>query len=159
MSDRMIYIRDATARKLEMPEGREADVYASNAFLRTRRHQKHNRKYQRLLILMVLGSFLLAAVVTGRYAMIYEQTGQINTLAREYQDMRNTTIRLEAELENKLDLEQIRLLAETRLGMYKPGRNQYIFINLPQEDYVRSPGSMPSDNLFAALRNLFLSRD
>lgn len=135
MSDRTIYIKDSTARKLEqIPVD---DVYNNSEVLIAKRIEKIGRKYKRRMMFVVLCFFCIAAFATLRYSEIYEQTKKINVLSAECNDMQNTNIRLAADIENMMDLEKIKTLAEDKLSMYKPGKNQYIYIRLPQDDYVK----------------------
>ncbi|HBQ65127.1 MAG TPA: hypothetical protein DD727_09480 [Clostridiales bacterium] len=146
MSDRTIYVKDATARNLD--SGRSSDIYDQSEVLRLKKTQRARRKSQQKLLIMIAGFFVLAALVTCRYALIYEQAGQLSALGREYENRRNANIQLEAEIEKRLDLGEIRTIAEEKLGMYKPGRNQIIYIKLPQADYVRAKGQPEGEKTF-----------
>ena len=152
MSDRTIYIKDATARKLENSPA--SDVYEHSEVLKAKKTEKLNKKYQRKMMLMLFCFFIFTAFVTWRYAKIYEQTGRLNALSVEYKDIQNKNIKLQADIENMMDLEVIKTLAENKLGMYKPGKNQYIYIKLPQTDYIRSSSGNTRGSLIDVLKGI-----
>lgn len=122
------YVHGTAARKLEY------DVYKENKVLKTKKKQRNNKKVKIKYVLVLLFISSLAGFTTYRYAKITEQNYIINQQIVEYNEIREENKNIEIDIKNSIDLNNIREVAKTKLGMQEPDRYQITYISIPRDD-------------------------
>jgi cell division protein FtsL len=134
------YVQGSAARQLqtEVPETRRThyDVYEQNSVLKAKKQYKDNRKSKLKLVLSVLAVFVATLAVMYRFALITQLSYNISQKEATYNELRNANSILKVEIETGTDLAEIKEIAETRLGMQKPDKNQIVYIKVPRTDYT-----------------------
>lgn len=143
------YVHGTAARKIEY------NVYENNEVLKAKKKQRSYKKVKAKAVMWVLLLAAFGLVVIYRYAMITELNYNINKANKQYQELQNENIRLEAEIVKKLDLQKIREAAETRLGMQKPDEAQYVYVNVPKTDFTKLAEGNPAQNNETGISGLF----
>ena len=90
------------------------------------------RKY----ILMILFSFVLAVALIYRYSVVIETNDRVVREKRELAALENENNLLRKQIGMETDLEKVRLLAESKLGMQKPDKDQIVYIKVPKKDHA-----------------------
>ncbi len=124
------YIDGSTAKKLVY------DVYEDNQVLKAKKQYKDNRKQKARFILTLIIILAAALLVMFRFAMITQMSYNISNSQKDYEDIRNKNALLRLQIEKETDLDNLRLLAETRLGMQDPDKSQIVYISVPRNDYT-----------------------
>ncbi|AUG58018.1 cell division protein FtsL [Acetivibrio saccincola] len=128
MLDNKQYIHGTAARKLEY------DVYKENKVLKSKKKQRNNNKVKIKYVLVLLFISTLAGFVAYRYAKITELNYIINQQIVEYNEIREENKNIELDIKNSIDLNNIREVAKTKLGMQEPDRHQITYISIPRDD-------------------------
>jgi cell division protein FtsB len=84
------------------------------------------------LLLIFFGSMMLAL----SFALITELEHQINAVRAEISTQRDDNLALRSGITQKYTLDEVKEIAEGRLGMFKPDRSQIIEIYVPKESYT-----------------------
>ena len=124
------YISGSTAIKLDY------DVYEDNAVLKEKKTYRHNRRHKVKVVLSLLIIIAAALVLMLRFALITSLGYSISNSEKKYEEIRNMNSVLRYQIEKETDLDNIRLLAEAKLGMQTPKKNQIVYINVPKNDYT-----------------------
>ncbi|HHX18705.1 MAG TPA: cell division protein FtsL [Clostridium sp.] len=122
------YVHGTAARKLEY------DVYKENKVLKTKKKRRNNNKIKVKYVLVLLFISLLAGFATYRYAMITELNYIINQQAIEYNEIKEENKNIELDIKNSIDLNNVRTVAKTKLGMQEPDQYQITYISIPRDD-------------------------
>jgi len=134
------YIQGSTARQLQPVEEAVSqpryDVYEENTVLKEKRKYKSYRKVKFRLVLSILLAFFAGLTVMYRFAVITQLSHDLNKKEQLYDTLRNENAILRVKVETNTDLEQIKEIAETKLGMQKPDKNQIVYIKVPRNDYT-----------------------
>lgn len=113
------------------------DVYEENKVLSAKRKQRSNNKVKFRAVCTVLFVFTLGIIVIYRYALLTELNYNIGKQTRIYNDIKNGNIQLKAEIQNGMDLNKVREIAENKLGMQKPDKYQIVYIRVPKTDVTK----------------------
>ncbi|MFZ5985964.1 MAG: cell division protein FtsL [Bacillota bacterium] len=124
------YIHGTAARKLEY------DVYEENKVLNAKRKQRSSNKVKIKLILSLLVIFSLGSLVMYRYTQITELNYRIDKELKAYNEVKNENIRIKVSIENNLDIQKIKEVAEKKLGMQKPDKHQITYVKVPRNDFT-----------------------
>jgi cell division protein FtsL len=124
------YIEGSTARKLDY------DVYEDNKVLKAKRQYKDNMKSKACFILALTVVLAAALIVMFRFAMITQIGYNISSSEKAYDDMKNKNALLRLQIGKETDLDKIRQVAETRLGMQNPDKSQMVYISVPRNDHT-----------------------
>lgn len=152
------YVQGSAARQLqqENSEARQIqyDVYEQNSVLKAKKQYKNNRKVKLKLVLSILAVFVAALSVMYRFALITQLSYNISQNEKIYSELRNENSILKVAVETQTDLTEIKEIAENRLGMQKPDKDQVVYIKVPRTDYTvvmntQEAGS-GSDNILRA---------
>ncbi len=73
-------------------------------------------------------------VVMLRYAQISKLNYESNILKSEYTKIQNENQLLLIDIQNAMDLKNIRQIAETKLDMHKPDKSQIVYVSIPKKD-------------------------
>lgn len=124
------YVQGSTARQLQY------DVYEENTVLKAKKRYKNNRKVKFKLVISIILVLLAGLTVMYRFAAITQLSYDINKSVKMYNELRNENSMLKVQVETKMDLAEIKEIAETRLGMQKPDKSQVVYIKVPRDDYT-----------------------
>ena len=124
------YVYGSAARQLEY------DVYEENQVLKAKKTYRSHRKVKLRMVMAILAVFAAGLAVMCRYAIITKISYQINQRQKVYESIRNENSMLRVEIETKTDLNEIKEVAETRLGMQMPDKSQVVYIRVPRNDYT-----------------------
>lgn len=144
------YVYGTAARKLEY------DVYEENRVLKEKKKARSNNKTRLKAVCSILFVFACCLLIMYRYAVITELGYSVNKLDRVYNELKNENSHLRLALERDTDLDNIKKVAEERLGMQKPDRYQIVYINVSRSDFTslaegyKSSGG-GNENMLAAL--------
>lgn len=122
------YIHGTAARKLEY------DVYEENKVLSAKKKQRNNNKIKMKVTLCLFVILALGCFAMYRYAQITEMNYKIDKELRVYNEIKDENIRIKVEIENSLDIQKIKDVAEKKLGMHKPDKHQITRVRVPQND-------------------------
>ncbi len=87
------------------------------------------------MILGVLFVVALAFVIIYRFSAIAELNYQMGILNDQYNQLRDDNRKLEVEIETSINLNRVKEIAETKLGMHKPELYQIVLVNVPKNNY------------------------
>lgn len=124
------YIEGSTAKQLNY------DVYEDNEVLKAKKTYKNNAKHKARFIISLVIVLAAGLTIMFRFAMITQMGYNINNSEKKYQDIKNMNAVLRIQIEKETDLENIKQVAETRLGMQNPDKSQMIYISVPKNDYT-----------------------
>lgn len=124
------YVYGAAAPKIEY------DVYENNEVLKAKKKQKSYTKSKIRMTLAILAVFAACFVVIYRYALITELSYNIDKANKAYTQIKNADTTLKIAIDQEMDLNKIREIAETKLGMKKPDRYQIVCVNVPKSDFT-----------------------
>ncbi len=143
------YVHGTAAEKLDY------DVYQENKVLRKKRIQRSNSKAKFKFVCTILLAFSMLFVIMYRYAAITELNYNVYKLNKQYTDIKNENSSIRVSIEKQLDLDNIRQIAESRLGMQKPDKFQVAYVKVEKHDYTRvadqykGRAGMSGENMFA----------
>ncbi|NLP14021.1 MAG: cell division protein FtsL [Clostridium sp.] len=146
------YIQGTAARKLEY------DVYVENKVLSAKKKQRNNNKVKRKAIFCVLVIFALGCLAMYRNAQITEVNYAIDRQLHAYNEIKNENIRLKVDIENSINIQEVKEYAEKKLGMHKPDGHQITYVKIPQKDItivseVAQLEESKNSGIFSALLN------
>lgn len=87
------------------------------------------------MIICILIGFVLLFAMISRFSAITEMNCDLSALAREYETLKDSNRRLQAEIGSKINLEKVRTIAETELNMKMPDSYQRIPVKVPKVNY------------------------
>jgi cell division protein FtsL len=97
-----------------------------------RRRYRVRRKY----VLMIIVSFVFAVALIYRYSLVIEINDRIMRENAKLSQLENENNLARKQIGLETDLEKIRILAESRLGMQKPDKDQIVYIKVPRRDHA-----------------------
>lgn len=124
------YVHGTAAQKLEY------NVYEENKVLKAKRNQRNNNKAKLKTVAYILVVFSMCLVLMLRYAQIIELNYKINLQNNQYNTLRNENSRLKVAIDNEMDLQKVREIAENKLGMQKPDKFQVVYIKVQKNDFT-----------------------
>ncbi len=143
------YVYGAVAEKLndniaEKLNDNIYDPYEENPVLKAKKVARSNAKLKTKIIFNILIIFSLGALTMFKFAQISQINYETNKLNKQYVAIQNENRLLEIEIENARSLENIREVAEDKLQMHKPNKNQIVYISVPKEDVIVLASNEPS---------------
>ena len=139
------YVFGTAAKKLE-DDIDVYDVYKENKVLKNKKIERLNNKVKLKIVFCVAVVFVLCFGVIFRYAQITELNYNINKSNKSYNELKNENSRLRVDIEKSTDLQKIREMAETKLGMQKPDRFQVVYVNVPKSDFTKASSTDHEEN-------------
>ncbi|HHV98115.1 MAG TPA: cell division protein FtsL [Clostridiaceae bacterium] len=124
------YVYGTAAEKIEY------DVYEHNQVLKEKKIRRNNAKIKWKAVFGILVVFSLCLVLMYRYALITEMSLTAIRSEKEYNEIKNKNSRLRVEIEKQTDINTIMKIAEEKLNMQKPEKNQIVYIYVPKNDYT-----------------------
>ncbi|HOJ80304.1 MAG TPA: cell division protein FtsL [Clostridiales bacterium] len=146
------YVYGSAARQLEY------DVYEENQVLRAKKTYRSHRKIKLRMVMAILAVFAAGLAVVCRYAIITKVSYQINQKQKAYEEIKNENSLLRVQIETKTDLNEIKEVAENRLGMQMPDKSQIVYIKVPRNDYTVLMTSNNSEEKSGNAISKFISR-
>lgn len=128
MADR--YVHGTSARKIEY------NVYEENKVLREKKKAKKNYKIKARMVLALMAVFVMGFIILGRYATLTQLNYSISEYKSEYNDIVDKNVKLNVDIQSKTDLDKVRQVAEQKLGMTKPDKNQIVYVDVPKSDFT-----------------------
>lgn len=125
------YVHGTAAEKIQY------DVYQENKVLKAKKTQKSYHAVKAKAVVAIMVVFALGATTMYRYAMITDLNYQISKSNEVYNNLKKENSRLKVEVDKSINLQKIKEVAESRLGMQKPDRYQNVQISVPKSDYTK----------------------
>jgi hypothetical protein len=93
-----------------------------------------------------------------RNAQITEVNYAIDRQLHAYNEIKNENIRLKVDIENSINIQEVKEYAEKKLGMHKPDGHQITYVKIPQKDItivseVAQLEESKNSGIFSALLN------
>lgn len=124
------YIDGSAARKLEY------NVYEENKVLKAKKKQRSYALAKFKTILMVLVLFAGCFLIIFRYALLTELNYNLEKATKQYNTIKSENDRLKVDINKEMDLDKIKEIAVTRLGMQKPDKYQIVYVNVQKNDFT-----------------------
>lgn len=86
--------------------------------------------------LCIIAITAMAFCMLYRYAQITEKSSQVALLKNELEEAESAIVQKQFELERSVDLKTIESVAISRLGMQTPDKQQIVYIDMKNEDFV-----------------------
>jgi Cell division protein FtsL. len=122
------YIHGSLAEKVNY------DPYEENAILKSKKIARDNYRLKARIVFNIFLVFAMFIVVMLRYAQISQLNYESNVLKSQYSKLQSENQLLNIDIENAMDLKNIRQIAETKLDMHKPDKTQIVYVNIPKKD-------------------------
>ena len=113
-----------------------AEIERQGLLLREVSMRKERKKIRRKYFLMIFVTFVFAIAVIYRYSIVIEINEKIMKEKTTLASLENENSLLQKQIGVEMDLEKIRLLAESKLDMQKPDRDQIVYIKVPKKDHA-----------------------
>ncbi|MFA7673783.1 MAG: hypothetical protein WCY62_08025, partial [Clostridia bacterium] len=115
--------------------------------------QKTNKYFRKIkAVLWVLFIFTALFLIIYRYGEMIDLNYDIYTLNDELAEKRAVNSSLYAELDKKMNITQIKYLAQTKLDMNEPRQNQIIYVDVDMAD---SSYSEEKDDFYTKMKAVF----
>lgn len=125
------YVQGATAEKIEY------DVYEENKVLKTKKRQKSYVAVKFKAVCCLMAIFALGSFVMYRYATITQMNYTLTKQTKVYNSLVNENAILNVQIEQAMDLQNVRNVAENTLGMQKPEKYQINYVSVSKNDYTK----------------------
>lgn len=125
------YVYGTAAEKIEY------DVYTENRVLKAKKKQKSYMVQKTKAVLCLMTVFMLGTLVMYRYALITKTNFDINKQTKAYNDLVKENDRLKIKIDQSMDLQKIKEVAEAKLGMQKPEKYQINYIAVNKSDVTK----------------------
>ncbi len=122
------YVYGSVAEKVKY------DPYEDNAILKSKKIARDNSRLKVRIILNIILVFAMFIIVMFRYAQISKLNYESNILKSEYTKIQNENQLLVIDIQNAMDLKNIRQIAETKLDMHKPDKSQIVYVSVSKKD-------------------------
>lgn len=110
------------------------DPYEENAVLKSKKIARNNSKLKLRIVFNIFIIFAMFATIMFRYAQISQINYDNNLLSKKYVELQNKNELLSIDIQNAMDLNNIREVAENKLNMHKPDKSQIIYVSVPKQD-------------------------
>ena len=124
----------------------EAGAEPQELLLRELRMRKERNKVRRRYVLMIFVAFLFSVALIYRYSFVIEINEKILQEKTALAKLENENVLLQKQIGEETDLEKIRLLAESKLDMQKPDKDQIVYIRVPKKDHALVAAAAAPDN-------------
>ncbi|HEX2925189.1 MAG TPA: cell division protein FtsL [Ruminiclostridium sp.] len=122
------YVHGSLAEKVNY------DPYEENAILKSKRIARNNSRAKVKIVFNIILIFGMFIIVMMRYAQISQLSYDSNILKNQYTKLQSENQLLKIDIENAMDLKNIRQIAETKLDMHKPDKTQIVYVSVPKKD-------------------------
>lgn len=97
---------------------------------------KKNKKAKKQIIIWVVVIFVAFFFIIARYSYITQLNYDVALLEKSIIEKEAVNSGLTIELDNLMNLPQVRYIAKSQLGMQKPDNYQTVYIEVPRSDKV-----------------------
>jgi|GEM_PF-348097 len=137
MEHRMSYMYGSTAPKLpQVPERQQVHQSGKS---RPRASKAAAPAYAHVpkakMIFCIIALAIMGFIVLYRFSVLADMNAAMSRMNEEYNALRNENRLLRVEIETSIDLDKVKQVAETELGMHKPDRFQVIPVSVPKNNY------------------------
>lgn len=122
------YVYGTAAEKLQY------NIYEENKVLKEKKRYRSNNRVKLKVIGTCLLIFSACFLLIFRYAVITKLNYDVSKAEKAYNVLRNDNSRLKVQIEEELDLTQLKTLAVERLGMKEPDKMQIVYLKVPKYD-------------------------
>lgn len=148
------YVYGSVAESVQVGNESEVyDPYKDNPLLKSKKTARDNARMKVKIMFNILFVFCLCGLVMSRYAQVSQLNYENNKLEKEYNEMVNQNQLLTIKIENARSLDNIREVAENRLQMHKPNKNQIVYIDVPKKD-VTLPAKKKESGVILIVNNI-----
>jgi len=125
------YVQGTAAERLAY------DVYEENTVLKTKKKQKSYAKVKFKAVCCLLAIFAVGTFTMYRYATITKLNYSLAKQTKVYNDLVKDNSILNVQIEQAMDLQKIRSVAENTLGMQKPEKYQTKYVSVAKDNYTK----------------------
>lgn len=125
------YVQGTTAEKIAY------DVYEENNVLKTKKKQKSYAKVKFKAVCCLMAVFAVGTFTMYRYATITQMNYSLAKQTKAYNDLVKENSILSVQIEQAMDLQKIRSVAENTLGMQKPEKYQIKYVSVAKDNYTK----------------------
>jgi cell division protein FtsL len=134
------YVYGSAAPKIDY------NVYEENEVLKRKKVQKSNSKVKLKMVLGILSVFCGFVFLMYRYAIITELNYSVEKASKTYAKVSNENTLLKISIDKNLDLNKVRDIAETKLGMHQPDKFQIVYVKVPKTDLTVRDNKLTGDS-------------
>jgi cell division protein FtsL len=138
MQKNMNYMYGSAAPKIDY------NVYEENKVLKAKKLYRTNVAMKLKVINISLLVFAACFVLIYRYALISQMNYDVIKAEKELKALTNDNSRIMVQIEKAQDLEKIKQIASTELGMKKPDKMQTVYYKVPKYDVTVVPQNTSS---------------
>ncbi|MCR4434569.1 MAG: cell division protein FtsL [Clostridiales bacterium] len=131
------YVYGSTAEKIKY------DVYEENKVLKEKKKHRTNNRAKLRTVCAILIVFAACFTIIYRYAAITELNYKVVKQNKIYESIKDENTRLRVEISKETDLNKIRAVAESKLGMQRPDKYQIVYMNVAKNDYTEAASAEP----------------
>lgn len=139
------YVQGSTAEKISY------DVYEENKVLRTKKKQKSYAMVKFKAVFCLFAVFAMGTLVMYRYATITKLNYSLSKQTKVYNDIVKENSILGVEIEQATDLQKVRSIAESTLGMQKPDKRQINYVSIAKGNYTKVSSEYANETFTASL--------
>ena len=125
------YVQGSTAEKITY------DVYEENKVLKTKKNQKSYAVVKLKAVCCLIAVFAMGSLVMFRYATITKLNYSLTKQTKVYNDIVKENSVLNVQIEQAMDLQKVRSIAENTLGMQKPDKRQINYVSIAKGNYTK----------------------
>lgn len=136
MDHRYNYIYGSAAPKLpERPEREQTRVRKRKPVVKKAVEPETVAFPLMQMIVCILVAFAVLFSIISRFSAITEMNCTLSELAKEYETFKDSNRKLQADIGARINLENIRTIAENKLNMKMPDSYQRIPVKVPRVNY------------------------
>lgn len=134
------YVQGSTAEKLTY------DVYEENTVLKSKKKQKSYLMVKCKAVFCLVAIFAFGTLVMYKYATITHLNYDLNKQTKAYNDIVKENTMINVQIEQAMDLQKIRSVAENTLGMQKPEKYQINYVSITKDNYTKVSAPYTKNN-------------
>jgi Cell division protein FtsL. len=139
------YVQGSTAEQISY------DVYEENKVLKTKKKQKSYAVVKFKAVCCLLAVFAMGTLVMYRYATITKLNYTLTKQTKVYNDVAKENSILSIQIEQATDLQKVRSVAESTLGMQKPDKRQINYVSISKGNYTKVSTEYANEKFAASL--------
>lgn len=157
MQKNMDYIYGSAAPKIDY------NVYEENKVLKAKKQYRSNLALKLKVINISLIVFAACFFLIYRFALISQMNYDTIKAEKELKALTNDNSRLMVQIENSQDLEKVKQIASTKLGMKNPDKMQIVYYKVPKYDVtivsqnasnITGKSNISIDSITAGVKNV-----
>ncbi len=160
MKTRYSYIYGSAAPKLPEQPQRERRQERNIPPVRKKAVEPEPRTFPlgQMVICILIGFGILFTMIF-RFSALTEMNCKLASMKQEYEELKDSNRKLQAEIGAQINLENVRKIAEERLGMKMPDSYQRVPVKVPKINYSLVTGTIPEekDSVIGSWLSAFLN--